>query len=97
MTNADIELDDIASRALTSIILERTADAINDGGNRAAAAVTQLATDTGLVLDVCAAILMATSWLAGTGGIEAAAVFAAAIAFEPDAEEVDDTDLDTGD
>lgn len=80
----DVELDDVAARALAAIILERTADAIRDGGNEAGAAVTGLADDTGLVLDVCAAILQATSWIAGTGGVTDEALFAASLALTPD-------------
>lgn len=80
---ADVELDDVVSRALAAIILERTADAIRDEGANAGAALTGLVDDTGLVIDVCAAILQATSWLAGTGGVTAEAVFAASIALDP--------------
>lgn len=89
MSDIDVELDDVASRALAAIILERTADAIRDGGAEAGAAVTGLADDTGLVLDVCAAILQATSWIAGTGGVTDEALFAASLALTPD--EVDDS------
>ena len=81
------ELDDVAARALTSIILERTADAVNEGGTGAEAALRALADETGMVLDVCAGILQATSWLAGTGGIEPSAIFAASVAFQPENDE----------
>lgn len=82
-----LELDDVASRALASIILERTADTLLDGGNHAAAALEALAENTGLSLDVSAAILVATAWLAGAGGIEPEAVYAAALAHQPDDDE----------
>lgn len=80
----DLELDDLAARALASILLERTADTIKDEGSSAALGLVQLADDTGLSLDVCAAVLMATSWLAGAGGLTADEVFAASLAMEPD-------------
>ena len=83
MSADELELDDVAARALASIILERTADAVNEGGAASADALLGLRDDTGLALDVCAAVLMATSWLAGTGGIEAAAVHAASLALDP--------------
>ena len=81
---ADTELDDVAARALASIILERTADTLRDGGMHAAVAITGLAEDTGLVLDVCAAILQATSWLAGTGQLSDVTVYSASVAMQPD-------------
>lgn len=86
------ELDDVAARALTSIILERTADTVNDQGAKSAEALVLFHGESGLALDVCAAILMATSWLAGAGGIEAGAVFAAAVMYDPS----DDDDGGTG-
>lgn len=84
----DMELDDLAARALASILLERTADTIKDEGKSAALGLVQLADDTGLSLDVCAAVLMATSWLAGAGGLTADEVFAASLAMEPDDDQV---------
>ena len=80
-------LDDVAARALASILLERTADAINDAGAKAADAIFDLHRDTGLVLDVCAAILMATSSLTARSGIDAEEVFALALSLIPDEQE----------
>ncbi len=94
MSGADIELDDAASRALASIILERTADAVRDEGENAADALMALETDTGLSLDVCAGILQASSWLAGTGQIDPASIFAASLALQPEDQEVEDTAAD---
>lgn len=81
---ADVDLDDVASRALAAIILERTADAMRNGGENAGDALTGLVDDTGLVIDVCAAILQATSWIAGTGEVTDEALFAASLALTPD-------------
>lgn len=87
-----IELDDLAARALASIILQSTADATKDEGAGAAEALTALETDTGLALDVCAGILYAATWIAGAGGVEPLALFAAATALEPDDDEAPDDD-----
>lgn len=84
-----VELDDVASRALASIILERTSDAMTDDNEKAGTALLALEKDTGLPLDVCAAILYVTSWFAGLGGIEAEAIFAASLTLKPD--ETDET------
>lgn len=81
------ELDDVAARALASIILERTADALGEGADAAAAALVALERDAGLPLDVCAAILYVTSWFAGTATIEAQAVYAASLSMQPDDDE----------
>lgn len=78
------ELDDIASRALASIILEHTADAIANNSEQAAAALLALEKDSGLPLDVCAAILTVTSWFVGTIGVAPEAIFAAALSLKPD-------------
>lgn len=87
MTAAEVpELDDTASRALASIILEHTADAMTDGGSKAGAALMALHGSSALPLDVCAAILMVTSWFVGTIGIDPEAIFAAAISLQPDDE-----------
>lgn len=86
--DGDLELDDLAARALASILLERTADTIKDEGSSAALGLVQLADDTSLSLEVCAAVLMATSWLAGAGGLTADEVFAASLAMEPDDDQV---------
>lgn len=77
------ELDDTASRALAAIVLEHTAEAMTDGGSKAGAALVALHEASALPLDVCAAILMVTSWFVGTIGIEPEAIFAAALALQP--------------
>lgn len=89
-----VELDDVAARAFASIVLERTADTLLDGGSNAAAALAALQSDSGMVWEVCAGILQATSWLAGTGELDPAAIFAAALALKPDDDEAADTDTD---
>lgn len=91
MTDEVQEFDEVAARALATIILERTADAINEDGNNAAAALSQLADETGLTLDVVAGIMFATSAIAGIGAVDPVAVNAAALALEPDAADTDGT------
>lgn len=87
MTDTEpVELDDVASRALASIILERTSDAMNGDNEQAGQALLALEKDSGLPLDVCAAILYVTSWFAGLGGIEAVAIYAASVTLKPDEE-----------
>jgi len=89
-------LDDVAARALASIILERTADALHDQGAKAAEALFNLHTDTGLVLDVCAAVLFATTGIAGPAGGTAETIYAMSLAMaegavsETPEEELDD-------
>ena len=88
-----LTLDDTAARALASIFLERTADAIVDGGAKATDAIFNLHRDTGLVLDVCAAVLMTTSMLAGINDVSAEEVFAASLQLVPDeADMIDEAD-----
>lgn len=84
MSDTTEELDDVAANALASIILERTADTLHDDGNAAALALVALTADTGLPYDVTAGILVATSFLAGAGRLDAQEVFAAALALKPD-------------
>ncbi len=81
------ELDDLASRSLAVIFREATADATDNGGNNAAAALVQLADETGLTLDVCAAVLTTTSALCALGQIEPREVYAASLALDPDDDE----------
>lgn len=82
------DLDDVAARALASVILEHTADLLAATADVEDNMLDRLAADTGLVLDVCAGILIVTSWLAGAGGLTAEEVFAASIAFLPDDDEI---------
>lgn len=77
------ELDPIASAALASIILERTADALSDQPELMAAAITNMADETALSLDVCAGVLLACATLIGAGQIPAEAVAAAAMQLDP--------------
>lgn len=91
------ELDDVAARALASIILERTADTLHDGGEHAANALLALASDSGLMLDIAAGLLMATAWLAGAGALTPEAVFAASVAMQPDEDETIDGAPSEGD
>jgi len=91
-------LDDVAARALASIILERTADALHESGANAADALFNLHTDTGLVLDVCAAILFATTGIAGPAHVPADQVYAMSLAMaEGASDEVDPGELDDDD
>lgn len=90
MTDTTLEVDDVAGRALASLILTATADVIASEGEKAAEVLTKLADDTGLVLDVISGVLVATSWLAGAGGLTGEAIYAAALAFEPDDDDDDD-------
>jgi hypothetical protein len=83
VTAAEPELDDVAARALASIILEQTAEAVDNGGAGSAGALVALSDLTGMSLDVCAGVLMATSWLAGTGGIMPVAINAGAMGLDP--------------
>lgn len=89
-----VELDDIAARALATILLEHTADTLVDDGANAADVLERLESVTGLNLDVCAAILMATSWLAGTGELDSQTVFAGAMALDPTEDDGNDGDDD---
>lgn len=77
------ELDDIASRALASIILEHVALVMGTDGGQAAAALTGLETATGLSLDVCAGVLMACSFLAGTGQLDGPTITGGAMTLDP--------------
>lgn len=86
--SAERDLDDAAARALSAMILDATSTAILDRGDHAARALTELTDDSGLVMDVCAAILQATSWLAGAGGLTAEAIYAASLAMQPEDDEV---------
>lgn len=83
MTGTEPELDDVAARALAAIVLEHTADMVNRMGDNAAEVIVKLEGDTGLSLDVCAAILMATSWLAGAGELTGEAVYAGSLGIDP--------------
>lgn len=84
---SDVTVDDIAARALASMILTHTADAIADGGERAAEALQVFANDSGLLLEVAAAVLQACLTIAVMGDVQAEAIFGAALATEPDEEE----------
>lgn len=90
MSDTTEEFDEVAARALAAIILERTAAVVEADNDVAAVELQGLSDDTMLALDVCAAILFATSALAGIGSVPAVAIFAAAQALEPD-----DVDTDT--
>lgn len=88
MATTETELDDVASRALAAMFLEATAVMVESGGTNSAEQLTKLSEDTGIVLDVTAAILMATAWLAGAGELTGEAIYAAALALTPDDEPV---------
>ncbi len=83
MTDDVLELDDVAARALASIILEHTALMLSAEPDAIVNAVQGLADDAAIVLDVAAAILTATSWLVGAGEVAPEAIFAASVAFDP--------------
>ncbi len=85
------EIDDVASRALASIILERTADAVYDGGKNAADALTAMTEDTGLPLEIAAGLLYVTSFLVGAGNIAPEDVYAASLALKPDDDDITET------
>lgn len=82
MSDTVPELDAVAAAALASIILARTADALSTNPELTAQAITELAADTGLALDVCAGVLMATSTLTGMGELPAELVAAAGMQLE---------------
>jgi hypothetical protein len=79
------ELDPTAAEALASILLARVADALSDDPTLMGTAVTGMADDTGLALDVCAALLLACSTIMGAGEVPAEVVFAASVALDPTA------------
>jgi hypothetical protein len=77
------ELDPTAAEALASIILERVADALSDDPTLMQSAITELAAETALALDVCAGVLLACSTIMGLGEVTAEAVFVASVALDP--------------
>lgn len=87
MSDTERDLDDIAARALATIILEHTAVLKHAEGNGSAEVLEQLEAATGLTLDVSAAILMATAALAGIGELTGEAINAAAMALDPSKDE----------
>lgn len=84
MSDDVLELDDVAARALASIILEHTAAMLDGTPDAIMHAVEGLADDAAVVLDVAAAILIATSWIVGAGEVAPEAIFAASIGMQPD-------------
>jgi hypothetical protein len=82
MPDAD-DLNPVAVEALASIILSRCADALSDHEDLMVNAISGLADDTGLVLDVCAAVLLACSTIMGAGAVTAVEVAAASLALDP--------------
>jgi hypothetical protein len=83
MTGDAPDLDDVAARALAAILLDATANILAGIDGNDGAGILDLEAATGLSLDVCAGILMATSWLAGTGGLAAEIVHAGGLALDP--------------
>lgn len=86
---SDLAIDDVASRAFASMLLERTADAIVNDGAGAADALTALAEDSGLMLEICAGLLYVTSFLTGAGDVPPEDVYAASLALQPDDDEAE--------
>lgn len=86
---SDLAIDDVASRAFASMLLERTADAIANNGDKAADALMALAEDSGLMLEICAGLLYVTSFLAGAGDVPPEDVYAASLALQPDDDETE--------
>lgn len=84
---SDVTVDDIAARALASMILTHTADAMADDGERVADALKVFANDSGLLLEVAAGVLQACVTVAIMGEVQAEAIFGAALAMEPDEDE----------
>lgn len=81
----DVVVNDAASRALASIILQTTADMMTGDPAVIGEGLQQLSEDTGMVLDVCAAVIYATTTLAGAAGLTDAEVATMAIAYEDQA------------
>jgi hypothetical protein len=78
----DDGLNDTAARALCSLVLQATADALSADAAKMEAAILQLAADLPAMLEVAAGVLFATTAIAGAAGLTDEEVFTMAAAFE---------------
>jgi len=79
------DMNDTAARALASLVLQHTADALTTDTAKMEGAITGLSNDLPAPLEVAAAILFATTALAGTAGLTDQEVFTIGQAFEDQA------------
>lgn len=86
------DLNDTAARALASIILSATADALSADTERMERAVVSLASDLPAPLEVSAGILFAMTAVAGAAGLTDVEVFTIGAAFEDVAEQESESD-----
>jgi hypothetical protein len=78
-------LDELAAKALASMILYATAEVMAEDSTISALALAKLSDTSGLSLEICAGVMLATSTLVGAGSITAEEVATAAVQYEADA------------
>lgn len=85
--DGDVEISDVATKALASMILEITAEAISDGPDVRPTALERLAEQSGLVFEVCAGVMLAVSTVMGAGNLDPQEVATMAYQLHADAVE----------